>query len=131
MNRAVAVGQFGSTSASNDPTSTTTNRLALSETAYDERGRVWKTIRHKIDVSDGSDDDTLESLTWYDADGQVIKEDGEQLTKTQYDNAGRTIVQYTLASDNDSGYGDDVSGDIVLEQHPTAYCPPPRNPCHS
>jgi YD repeat-containing protein len=123
LGRAIAVGAFSSTSSSNDPTSTTTNRLAVSETAYDNAGRVWKSIRHKIDVTDGSDDDTLESLTWYDKDGRVIKTDAEQLTKTLYDNVGRAIVQYTLASTNDSAYADaaDVAGDVVLEQHQTAY----------
>lgn len=53
--RVIASGMYNSTSgltASSDPTSVTTNRLELSETFYDARGQVWKTIRHKIDVTD-------------------------------------------------------------------------------
>jgi len=72
LGRTVATGLFSSTSSSNDPTSTTTNRLALNETTFDERGQVCITTRHKIDVSDGSSDDTLLAKTWYDAEGRVI-----------------------------------------------------------
>src|SRR5262249_23996925 len=60
--RVLAVGIYSSTSGqtvTTDPTATATNRLALSETLYDEKGRVYETVRHNIDVSDGSDDDTL------------------------------------------------------------------------
>jgi len=123
QNRVIARGAYSSTSSSNDPTSTTTNRLALSETSFDNVGRVWKTVRHKIDSSDGSDDDTLESQTWYDADGRVIKVDGEQLTKTKYDHVGRAVAQYTLASTDDTTYAhaSTVAGDVVLEEHETTF----------
>ena len=50
-----------------DPTTETSNRLALSQSFYDEMGRAWKTQRHKIDDADGSDDDNLQTLIWYDA----------------------------------------------------------------
>src|SRR5262249_31472256 len=101
--RAIAVGQYGSTSgldADSDPTDSVncaTNRWALSETAYDERGRVWKTIRHEIDASDGSDDDTLESLTWYDRVSRVAARDGEQLEKFEYDRLNRQLRRWVLA----------------------------------
>lgn len=122
----IATGQYSSASglsASTDPTSNATNRLALSETAYDEQGRAWKTIRHKIDPADGSDDDTLESLSWFDRRGQIVKEDGETLRKTRYDRLGRTTDEFILAEDDDSAYADvdDMSGDIVYEQHQTRY----------
>lgn len=127
-NRQIATGQYSSASGlsnSTDPTSTATNRMALNETLFDEAGRVWKTIRHKIDSADGSDDDTLVSLTWYDQLGRVVKVKGEQLTKTKYDRLGRVTDEFVLAKDNDSAYADmdDVSGDIVLEQRETRYDP--------
>ena len=127
MGRQVAVGLFSSTASitvsSDDPTTETANRLALSEISYDERGQVWKTIRHKIDASDGSDDDTLESLSWFDDEGRLIKTDGEQLAKFGYDRIGRRVRAYVLADDNDSAYADmdDVTGDVVVEQTNTAY----------
>lgn len=63
IGRVIASGLFSSTAsislASDDPTTETANRLAFSETAYDERGRVFRTKRHKVDEADGSDDDNL------------------------------------------------------------------------
>ena len=128
MGRLIASGSYtgdgsGDVTSSDDPTSRTTDRLALSQTFYDERGQVWKTQRHKIDAADGSDDDNLQTLTWYDADGQVIKVDGEQLTKTIYDRLGRATHSFVLANMNDSVYADadDVSGDKVLQETQTTY----------
>ncbi|NNF64227.1 MAG: RHS repeat-associated core domain-containing protein, partial [Acidimicrobiia bacterium] len=127
MGRVIASGQFSSTASivvgTDDPTTETTNRLGLSQTFYDEMGRVWKTQRHKIDQSDGSDDDDLESLAWYDAAGRTIKVDGQRLAKTSYDRLGRQTHRFMLASDNDTAYAhaDDVTGDIVLLEQQTVY----------
>jgi RHS repeat-associated protein len=126
LGRVVASGQYADTSglsASSDPTSIATSRLSLSETLYDERGRAWKTIRHKIDTADGSDDDTLASQSWFDSEGRVIKSQGEQLTKTIYDRLGRATRRYVLATTNDSTYAHaaDVAGDIVMEETVTGY----------
>jgi len=135
MGRATATGLYSSSSgldAGDDPTSLTTNRVGLSRTYFDEKGQVWKSTRHEIDLTDGSDDDNLETLTWYDPDGRVIKVDGSQLTKTRRDRLGRTTSQFILAVDDDTAntYTDvwdtsnlyvKVNGDIVLEQHETVY----------
>lgn len=131
--RMIASGMFSSTAnidlnptpptLPDDPTTETSNRLALSQTFYDEKGQVWKSQRHKIDDADGSDDDNLQELTWYDAAGKVIKVDGGQLTKTFYDRLDRATHQFDLASISDSAYADadDVSGDIVLQESQTTY----------
>ena len=128
MGRLVASGRFSSTASitvgSDDPTTETTNRMGLSQTFYDEMGRTYKTQRHKIDDTDGSDDDNLQTLTWYDEVGRVIKVDGGQLTKTFYDRLGRTTHRFVLANcSDDSAYGDadDVSGDIVLRERQTTF----------
>ncbi len=133
MNRMTVMGTYSSAaglSASSDPSSVATNRLSLSETSYDERGRAWKNVAHKIDDSDGSDDDTLVSQNWYDPVGRVIKTQGQQLTKTRYDSLGRPTHQFVLAKtdDNEDTYGEvyasgqtDVSGDIVLAENQTIY----------
>jgi RHS repeat-associated protein len=125
LGRVTATAQYSSSSglsASSAPT-TTTNRVALRETAYDDRGQAWKTIRHNIDPSDGSSDDTLESLTWFNTAGRTLKRDGEQLEKFAYDRHGRQTHHFVLAVDNDSAYADvdDVAGDIVLEERQTTF----------
>ncbi len=127
MGRLIASGQFSSTASivvgTDDPTTETTNRIGLSQTFYDEMGRVWKSQRHEIDDTDGSDDDTLQTLTWYDAAGRTIKVDGSQLTKSAFDRLGRQTHSFTLARDNDSAYADadDVTGDHVLAESQTVY----------
>jgi RHS repeat-associated protein len=98
--------------------------VSFDEVLYDEKGRAWRTIRHKIDAVDGSDDDNLLYSTWYDPEGQVIKKDGEQLEKATFDRLGRQTHQFALAEDDDgSTYTnmDDVAGDIVLVEHQTTY----------
>ncbi len=135
LGRMIASGLFSSSSglsAGTDPTTTTSNRVALSQTFYDERGQVWKSQRHKITQSTGADADNLQTLNWHDPDGRVIKTDGEQLTKTRFDRLGRVIQAFTLASDNDAAntYSDvydstskfaNLAGDKVLEEHQTGY----------
>jgi RHS repeat-associated protein len=126
LNRAVAMGQYSSSSgldATDDPTSLATNRVGLSQSFHDERGQVWKTQSHKIDVSDGSDDDNLQTLNWYDAAGRLIKSRGTTLTKTEYDRLGRATNQFVLAKDDDAAYADadDVTGDTVLEERQTYF----------
>ena len=53
----------------------------------------------------------------------MIKVDGGQLTKSEYDRLGRPIRQFVLASMNDTAYADadDVAGDVVLEESRTVY----------
>ncbi|MEE8153797.1 MAG: hypothetical protein V3T53_02430 [Phycisphaerales bacterium] len=127
LGRLIASGQFSSTASivvgTDDPTTETTNRLGLSQSFYDEMGRVWKSQRHKIDDADGSDDGNLQTLTWFDAAGRTIKVDGSQLTKTAFDRLGRQTHSFTLAKDNDSAYADadDVTGDYVLVESQTVY----------
>lgn len=122
LDRAVAVGAYSSSSglgASTDPTSTSTNRVSLSETVYDSNGRAWKSIQHKITQSNGADADTLVDQKWFDAEGRVVKSKGPGgIRKMVYDRLGRGIRNFSLASDNDSTYADasTVSGDKVLTE---------------
>ncbi len=136
LGRVVATGYFSGVSGlteSSDPaqTGTMTNRLALTQTSYDELGRVYKTQRHKIDTVDGSDDDNLVELTWYDESGMVIMVDGEELSKTFYDRLGRMTHHFTLANVdsteyNSGSYGSyskakDLVDDHVLLERQTTY----------
>jgi RHS repeat-associated protein len=130
LGRQTAVGLFSSTSgltASSVPYDETnnpfSNRMALSRTLYDERGQVWKTVHHKIDATDGSDDDSLESLTWFDEIGRVVKVDGEQLAKYSYDRLGQRTHEFILATDDDTTFTHvlDVAGDKVFEERQSVY----------
>jgi len=127
LGRRTATGLYISTSGlsvTSDPTATTaTNRRALSVTKYDELGRVWETARYKIDTSNGDKLATLLSSKWFNADGQVVKVDGDELGKSLYDRLWRQTHHFTLANDDDASYSDadDVSGDIVLEERQTTF----------
>ncbi len=126
LGRVIASAQYSAAvSASTDPAAsgTQTYRVSLNTSSYDELGRVYQTRRYEIDQSDGSDDDYLTSDTWRDAAGRVTKVKGHELSKTIYDRLGRTVQRFVLASDNDTVYAnmDDVSGDLVLEEHQSVY----------
>lgn len=128
LGRVVAQGLFSSTAGivvgTDDPTTETGSRLGLRQSFYDERGRVWKTQRHKVDDTDGSDDDNLQELRWHDAAGRVCKVDGQQLEKFFHDRLGRETHRFTLASDDDSTtYANvlTVTGDTVLVEHQRTY----------
>ncbi|MDP1793332.1 MAG: hypothetical protein Q8K63_04260, partial [Acidimicrobiales bacterium] len=119
-----ALSSISGLGAGSDPLATSlSNRLAAAKIEYDELGRAFRGIRYKVDPSDGSLDDSLVADLWYDARGRLLKVDGEQLKKFAYDRLGRPTHEFVLASDDDSAFGDvdDVTGDIVLEEHETAY----------
>ncbi|XVJ60748.1 MAG: hypothetical protein HEQ23_15715 [Tepidisphaera sp.] len=133
--RVIASGTYSSSSglsATTDPTSVTTNRLSLSETAYDEAGRVYSTTSHKITVSTGASAATLVSDTWHDVVGRTIKSRGSSISKTFYDRQSRPYRQFTIAklqdnagtgteSDTDIAQAGTVTGDLVLEERQTIY----------
>lgn len=122
-----ATGVFSSTVnitvGADDPTTETSNRIGLSQNYYDKLGRVYKTTVHKIDVSDGSDDDNLVTEYTLDEVGRRIKEEGRQLVKTYFDRLGRPTHRFILANDDDTDFADakDLVLDTVLEEHQTHY----------
>ena len=72
----IARGLYSSSSgltASTNPITNATNRIALTEWSFDDRGREDKSTRHKVDPSDGSLDDSLTSETWYGSDDRVAE----------------------------------------------------------
>jgi len=126
LHRVIATGLFTSTSGltvSSDPTAISTNRRALDETKFDELGQIWRTIHHKIGTSNGADNDSLNSDSWYDADRRRIKVQGGVFEKYFYDRLNRRTHIFALATSNDAAYADadDASGDVVLEENQTTY----------
>lgn len=125
-NRAIAAAQYSSTSGltiSTDPTaSSASTRVALNETAYDERGQVFQSKRWEIVQSGGSAGNKGSSQVtdnWYDADGRPVKSMGSQITKTAYDRLGRAVDRFLIAyTDDSTTYANalTITGDIVLEQ---------------
>ncbi|MCB9609437.1 MAG: hypothetical protein H6716_22790 [Polyangiaceae bacterium] len=127
--RRVATGAYsslsGKTAGTDLPTDTTSaNRLALSESSYDMLGRVWKTTRHEIVQSTGNKGDSLIAESWFDAAGRLIKHQGAEFYKVEYDRIGRVFNRYEIAETNGAetyADADDVAGDIVLEESQLRY----------
>jgi len=102
------------------------NLIARSETKYDDRGRIYQSVRHGVDPMNGTVGNSLTSDTWFDASGRQIKSlpAGSKLfTKTVYDGLGRRTKQYQGFDVDESTYAkaDDVDGDTILEQSETSY----------
>jgi len=102
------------------------NLIARSETKYDDRGRIYQSVRHGVDPSTGTVGNALTDNTWFDAAGNVIKQQpaGSKLfMKTIYDGLGRRTKQYQGFDVDESSYSeaDDVDGDTILEQTEIGY----------
>jgi len=134
LNRALARAEFSSAfgSAGGVPSSLTSSsptsgRLSFSETFYDERGQVYKSVLHHINQpnqsSPGTSSASITTNMWYDVRGQQIASIGSQLSKTTYDRLGRPIVQYTLAGVGtaDLAGASSLTSDLVLEERRTVY----------
>ena len=100
--------------------------LARSDTLYDDRSRVYRTISYEVDPTSGAVGASLSSDTWYDETGNVAKSQaaGSQVfTKTKYDGVGRPVARYLAVDADETSYADvfSVSDDTVLEQSETTY----------
>lgn len=99
--------------------------IARSEALFDDRGRVYRTIRHGVNPSTGVVGQALTSNTWYDAANNTIQslpEGSKLFTKTIYDGLNRPKTIYsgytpTGTTNNPSNATDDV----ILEQSEIAY----------
>lgn len=103
------------------PGGTAAKLRAQSGASYDELGRVYRSDAYSVDPSSGTvGSDTLYSLSWFDARGNVMKtlSPGGLVAKYSTDGAGRLVASYATDGGGDSGYADadDVTGDTVLEQ---------------
>ena len=102
------------------------NLISLSETKYDDRGRVYQTSRYAVHPATGDIGNALTDNTWFDESGNVIKSQpsGSNLfSKTAYDSLGRVSVRYSGYDLDETDYEDafTVSDDVVLEQVESTY----------
>ena len=93
-------------------------------TSYDEQGQVYRTDTYDVNPTTGSvGTNTLYTLTWHDARGNVIETQapGGLVTKDTFDGAGRLTMEYQTDGGGGTGYAaaSSVSSDTVLTQ--TAY----------
>src|SRR5262249_5244112 len=69
-----------------------------STTSYDDQQRVYQQQAFRVNQSSGSiSTSAVTTNTWYNHRGLVIKtaQPGGQVTKEQYDGAGRIVITYT------------------------------------
>ncbi|MEZ6129153.1 MAG: hypothetical protein R3C59_10765 [Planctomycetaceae bacterium] len=88
-------------------TTTSGNLAARSETKFDDRGRVYRTIRFAVDPSTGTVGNSLTDNTWFDAAGNAIKQlpaGSDLFTKTNYDSLGRVSKRYSGYDLDETGY---------------------------
>ena len=109
------------------------NLVALEQTKYDDRGRVYQAIVQKVDpsaIDDGYGTDIfLTSNTWYDAAGNVIKSQPggtARFTKYHYDSLGRVTDTYVGYDEDESTYTEAAdtstsSGDTIIEHATSTY----------
>lgn len=96
-----------SSSSSSSSGSTLGNLIARSETKFDDRGRVYQTIRYAVDVTTGIVGNSLTDNSWFDDAGNVIKQlpAGSSLfTKTEYDSLNRPSIRYSGYDLDETGY---------------------------
>ena len=83
------------------------NLIARSETLFDDRGRVYQSVRYAVDPDTGDVGNSLTDNTWFDDAGNVIKSlpSGSSLfTKTKYDSLNRPQTRYTGYDLDETGY---------------------------
>lgn len=102
------------------------NLIARSETKFDDRGRVYRTIAYGVDPSTGTVGNSLTSNRWYDAAGNEIKSltaGSDLFIKMVFDSLGRLVKQFQGYDLDESTYAEagNVDGDTILEQSESIY----------
>lgn len=101
-------------------------RRSESESFYDERGRVYRSVQWEVKPSTSyALQDQLATNTWYSPRGMVVKSSSAAglFAKHSYDGAGRLTVSSVGYDIDETSYAEalNVAGDTVLEQSRTWY----------
>ena len=105
---------------------------AKTTTDYDDQGRPYASHVFSVNPSNGDvSPDSIDTNSWYDARGNVIKTQTtkQAATKTAYDGVDRPTIVSTTDAGGDAAAGTtgnwsdagNVTGDTVLEQDGTTY----------
>ena len=128
MGRSVATGIYSSDAGlalGDDPTTESSNRLGLSETAYDNRGKVYETTRWEINSNTGAKVSDLKTDHYHDRNGRTVAtvSPGGGAHVTEYDADGSVIETQVCVDLGSTLYSSgvfDYSSDnkvIELSQH--------------
>ncbi len=118
LNRVIKVERFNTTSGG--------NLIGKSESKYDDRGRVYRTIRYAVDPSTGTVGNSLTDNSWFDSSGHTIKQlpaGSSRFTKISYDSLGRASTRYSGYDLDETSYSEasSVTDDTIMEQAETAF----------
>jgi hypothetical protein len=107
-------------------TTSSGNLIARTETKFDNRGRVYQTVRYEVNPSNGQVGTSLTDNSWFDATGNLIKQKlagSSALQKMAYDGLGRPTKRYVSYDTAETSYADasTVTGDTVLQQAEVSY----------
>ena len=99
---------------------------AQAVTSYDDQGRVYQTQVYDVNPTTGAVSTTaLTTNDYYDHRGDLIAESapGGLWTKSQFDGAGRDVMDYTTDGAGGATWAaaSSVANDTVLEQTQTVY----------
>jgi YD repeat-containing protein len=90
------------------------------EVFFDQKGQVWKSVRHNVNPSNGALGNRLTTRAWYDAVGRRIKtaNANARFQKTAWDGAGRLKAEFLCYDDAEVDYTQvgNVHFDTVIEQ---------------
>jgi RHS repeat-associated protein len=88
------------------------------DTFYDNRSRVYRTVSYAVNLSTGSVVGTLTDNAWYDAGGNLIKQQAGgsiPFVKFVYDSVSRPVKSY-IGLPGEEEEPDSVEGDFIFEQ---------------
>ncbi|HWB12930.1 MAG TPA: RHS repeat-associated core domain-containing protein, partial [Pirellulales bacterium] len=93
---------------------------------WDDRSRVYQSIRYAVDPTTGAVGNSLVDNTWYDGSSNVIMslpEGSNAFSKSVYDGVGRGTVQYFAYYLGTITYAEatSVTNDTVVEQTETSF----------
>jgi RHS repeat-associated protein len=121
LNQVVRVDRRNTTSSG--------NLIARSETKFDNRGRVYQSIRYAVDPATGTVGNSLVDNTFYDANGNVVEirpAGSEAFTRSTFDGVGRPVggslgYSDSASSSSSSSSSGTAAGDVIFEQSETVY----------
>lgn len=103
-------------------TGTSTNRGTLTETSYDDLGRVYQTKQYAINTSTGAKGSAVQANSYYDLNGQVVAggdATGGTSQELAYDAAGRQYQTRTVLELESTKYSSGAFQYRAPTPHPT------------